>query len=241
MVPRAATEPGPIPAPSAGAGVELLPAPRRFAGRHLAVVAAVLVMALAGTWWWFGSAKATTIPVVSAASVSSGPSANPSPAASASAAASSSPRPGVFVHVLGAVAHPGVVELPAGARVKAAITAAGGLAADADPAQLNLAEPVEDGCQIVIGTKTHPLGEVRRPGGSTGQAPGTAPSAQGKVNLNTADQARLEQLPGVGPATAQTILTWRAKHGSFTRIEELQEVDGIGPKTYAKLAPLVEV
>ena len=61
------------------------------------------------------------------------------------------------------------------------------------------------------------------------------------MNLNTATVDQLDTLPGVGPVTAQAILAWREKHGKFSRVQELQEVDGIGPKTYAQLAPKVTV
>lgn len=163
--------------------------------------------------------------------------------------ASPSPTPPTIrVHVLGAVAAAGVVTLPAGARVGEAITAAGGLRADADCAELNLAASIPDGAQIVIGTSAAPRGELRTDqsgsagagglgGASSGGAGGSAPT----LNLNTATTQQLESLPGVGPVTAGRIIAWREAHSGFTRIEELQEVDGIGPKTYAKLAPLVHV
>ena len=95
-----------------------------------------------------------------------------------------------------------------------------------------------DGQQVVIGTAGDPTGEVRdQPGSATDGGS----SATGAVDLNRANQSQLEELPGVGPVTAQAILTWRQQHGRFSRIEELQEVDGIGPKTYAQIAPHVRV
>lgn len=157
--------------------------------------------------------------------------------------------PPVRVHVLGAVVTPGVVTLPADSRVADAIAAADGLTADADPGELNFAAPVPDGSQIVVGTSWQPRGELRTGdgqlsgsgaaagAGSTGATDSSAPT----LNLNTATTQQLESLPGVGPVTAQRILTWRDANGGFSRVEELQEVDGIGPKTYAQLAPLVHV
>ena len=153
----------------------------------------------------------------------------------------------MVVHVLGAVREPGLVTLAAGSRVQDAIAAAGGLTGKADPGELNLAQAVTDGQQIVVGTKNKPAGEVRNGtagGGSGGAGTGAGGSgtASGQpVDLNTAGQAELEQLPGVGPVMAGKILAWRTENGRFSRVEELQEIDGIGPKTYAKLAPLCRV
>jgi competence protein ComEA len=144
----------------------------------------------------------------------------------------------IVVHVLGAVRHPGLVKLPEKSRVQDAIEAAGGLTSRADPGELNLAQLLSDGQQLVIGTTRDPAGEVRdQPGSGTGSGPSTT----GALDLNHASQSQLEELPGVGPVTAQAILTWRQQHGRFSRIEELQEVDGIGPKTYAQIAPHVRV
>jgi competence protein ComEA len=147
----------------------------------------------------------------------------------------------MVVHILGAVHNPGLIELPVGSRVWDALVAAGGLTDQADPAELNLAGPLWDGCQIVVGTRAEPRGEVRAgPGGSTES--GQAGSATGgTIDLNSATAQQLESLPGVGPVTAAAILAWRTQHGRFTTVAELQEVDGIGPKTYAQIAPRVRV
>lgn len=138
------------------------------------------------------------------------------------------------VHVLGAVVTPGVVTVDGGAIVQDAVLAAGGLRQDADPAELNLAAPVSDGQQVIVGTTAAPRGQVNQqppPAGSGG------PSAP--VNLNTATQAELEALPGVGPVLAGAILGWRQERGAFRSVGELQEVTGIGPKIYSDLEPLV--
>ena len=157
----------------------------------------------------------------------------------------------MVVHVLGAVKKPGLVTLTAGSRVQDAIDAAGGLTRKADPGELNLAQQVGDGQQIVVGTKSKPNGELRTGtvgGSSSGSTSGGSSSGGGSagtsgqpVNLNAASQAELEELPGVGPVMAGKIIAWRTEHGRFSRVEELQEIDGVGPKTYARLAPLCRV
>jgi len=146
-----------------------------------------------------------------------------------------------MIHVLGAVADPGVVSVPPGARVIDAIQAAGGLVPDADPGDLNLAAVLVDGSQILVGTQGQPQGEVRQ--GLGGEPPGQQGGAAtgSTVNLNQATQAQLETLPGVGPVTAAAILAWREKNGSFTSVAQLQEVSGIGPKTYAQIEPYASV
>lgn len=153
---------------------------------------------------------------------------------SAAPSDTASPRPLVRVHVLGAVVSPGVVTVTDEAIVQDAVLAAGGLRADADPAELNLAAPVSDGQQVVVGTTTDPRGEVNSEQGA--RSPGTV---GGPINLNTATPAELEELPGVGPVLAGQIVAWREQNDGFTTVDQLQEVSGIGPKSFAKLEPLV--
>ncbi|PIF02425.1 MAG: hypothetical protein CR979_01470 [Propionibacterium sp.] len=212
--------------------IELLSQPRIFGWRHVAVVAVIAALGLLATIFWVYRSTATVIPL-----------AKPSVAIKTISAPNQTPTAipahGIFVHVIGAVKSPGVIELPHGARVQAAIQAAGGLRSDADPAMLNLAAPVNDGAQIVVGTKKVPLGEIRE--STSSQFGGSNKGKPQKINLNTATAEQLQQLPGIGPATAQSILQWRSTNGRFNQIEELQEVDGIGPKMMAKLAQLVKV
>ncbi|WP_173923895.1 ComEA family DNA-binding protein [Agromyces sp. Marseille-P2726] len=137
----------------------------------------------------------------------------------------------LLVHVLGAVAEPGLVELAAGARVVDAVAAAGGFTAEADPAGVNLARPVVDGEQLVVLA----LGEAPPP------APdGTAAGAgDGLVHLNTADVAALDTLPRIGPALAQRIIDWREANGPFTSVDQLLDVAGIGDAVFSGLADKV--
>jgi competence protein ComEA len=148
----------------------------------------------------------------------------------------------IVVHVLGAVRRPGLVRLPEGSRVQDAIDAAGGLLPSADPAEINLAQPLGDGQQVYIGTTAHPSGEVRQTGaGGSGATTAGGGETGGQIDLNSATASQLDTLPGVGPVTAERIIAWRTEHRRFSRVEELQEVDGIGPKTYAQIAPHVRV
>ena len=142
----------------------------------------------------------------------------------------------VFVHVVGEVHAPGVVELPAGSRVEAAIELAGGATPGAVLSGVNLARVVQDGEQIVV-----PNASVTAtgPSGSTPPAGGTAIGSV--INLNSADLAALESLPGVGPALAQRILDWRSTNGQFGTVEQLLEVAGIGAKTLEGLRDRVTV
>lgn len=149
------------------------------------------------------------------------------PAPTATAAAASGGR--IYVHILGAVASPGLYELRDGDRAIDAVAAAGGFLETADQAQLNLARFVTDGEQIVVPA----LGEVPV------AAPGT--TASGLVNLNTADAAMLDTLPRVGPTMAARIIEWRESNGPFTAVEDLLGVTGIGDKTFEGLRDLVTV
>jgi len=140
----------------------------------------------------------------------------------------------IFVHILGAVANPGLYELSDGERAIDAVAAAGGFAENADQAQLNLARFVSDGEQIIVPI----IGQAPPPGASA--QPGVL-GQSGKVNLNTADAAALETLPRVGPALAARIIAWRESNGRFGAIEELTSVSGIGEKTFDGLRELVTV
>ncbi len=235
--------PGPAPDPPADPPAEPaelglvddLPAMRRFNRRHLSVLAVLVALGLIGGGWSLLRARPVAVAspgevLVSAPVVPSGrpPTATPSPATT------------IVVHVLGAVKRPGLVKLADRTRVQDAIDAAGGFTRGADPGELNLAQPLADGQQILIGSRNKPAGEVRD--GAAGAGPGAGGSTSGAaVDLNRATEAQLEELPGVGPVMAGKIVAWRTEHSRFSRVEELQEVDGVGPKTYAQIAPHVRV
>lgn len=141
----------------------------------------------------------------------------------------------VVVHVVGHVAQPGIVELPQGSRVSDALTAAGGPSSSADLAALNLARVLVDGEQVAVSA-------VGEPAPATAPGPvADAAAGAGPLDLNTADAAALDALPGIGPVLAGRIVAWREEHGRFRSLEELAEVEGIGPALVERLAPSVRV
>lgn len=137
-------------------------------------------------------------------------------------------RPALVVHVAGAVAEPGVVELDAGARVVDAIERAGGAAADADLDALNLARLLVDGEQVRVPR----IGESAMAEGVS--ADSALPAPLGCVDLNTADAPALESLDGIGPALAERILAFRESSGPFESVDDLDAVPGIGPSLVEK-------
>lgn len=146
--------------------------------------------------------------------------------------------PAIVVHVGGAVAEPGVRELPQGARVQDAVDAAGGFAEGAAHDELNLARSLTDGEQIVVPTQEEAEAASNAlDGGAVETQMGVA--AGGKVNLNKASAAQLDALPGVGPSTAEKIVADREANGPFATVEDLKRVSGIGDKKFADLADLV--
>lgn len=195
---------------------------------HVAVLAVLAAVALAVTAYVTIRARPASTPVPqvrTTPSSSAGPLATPTAGASARA-----PGGSVVVDIAGKVRRPGVTTLPAGSRVVDAIREAGGPRRGVDLSPLNLARVLVDGEQILVGVPPAPGVAA-----SASSQPGVRPGAL--VNLNTAALTELDSLPGVGPVTAQKILDWRSAHGAFTAIDELLEVDGIGEKTLADLAP----
>lgn len=153
-------------------------------------------------------------------------------AAQPEASASPSPAKQVMVHVSGQVTTPGVYTLPEGSRVQDAVAAAGGPLGESDANALNLAALVADGQKVT----------VPKPGGAVPvDAGGDAGMPGGKVNLNLATPAQLEELPGVGPVLAERIVSHRQTKGRFTSPRQLMEVSGFGPKKYEALKDQISV
>ncbi|WP_297739738.1 helix-hairpin-helix domain-containing protein [uncultured Tessaracoccus sp.] len=210
----------------------------------LAMVLAVVAVTLGLT---FSKSNATEVALQPELATSDVPGEQPTPAKSQQVSSPSvSPSPATIrVHVAGAVSSPGVVTLPAEAIVVDAIQAAGGLTDEAVPGDLNLAAPVTAGMQVKVGRRGDESHIVAAEGAAAaGDAASTGNDGSGsdkRVNLNTATAQQLEALPGVGPVTAAAIVAWREEHGGFTAPTELQEVTGIGPKTFSKLEPHITV
>jgi len=253
---RSSATPEPVPVPAAAhgppAGLQSRSVPAAFAtapgavpGSAPGVAPGVAPGATAGTGTATGPAGA-----VSAAGAAGGTAAPPSGVPGTA--------PEVVVHVVGAVARAGVVRLLPGSRVLDAVTAAGGASLGADLAQLNLARPVIDGEQVHVPKKGETLpagasqaagpgisgaaGGVGAAGGAGAGGPGAGSGGAGvPVDLNSADLAALDTLPGVGPVLAQRIVDWRTEHGRFSSVDELGEVSGIGDKLLAQISPKVRV
>jgi competence protein ComEA len=218
--------------------------PGRAGAIALAVVAALAVLVTV-----FTLIRDDPAPVVSAklppvemvSSASPRPSASPAPASN---------QP-VVVSVVGLVTHPGLVTLAPEARVADAVSAAGGALGGADTIGLNMARHVADGEQVVVGLAPAPGGPAAL-GSSVTSVDATAPGGPGApaqpttspgqpIDLNAATVEQLDALPGVGPVTAAAIVAWRDAHGSFASVEQLGDVDGIGPARLDKLRDLVHV
>lgn len=234
--------------------------------RSLAALTVVLVVGagVAGASFWTGRPQQVRAPeVVAAARPLPGPAPSvpqrPSPApvgTGAGAGAGTGPTAGagtgagavVVVDVGGKVRRPGVFTLPAGSRVADALRAAGGIRPGTDLTGLNRARVLQDGEQVLVGLPAAAggagAGGAVGPGAGAGSGAGSgaglgSPSPTSPLSLNTASVEQLDALPGVGPVLARHIVEHRARHGGFRSVAELRDVDGIGERRFADLAPLV--
>ncbi|WAL64071.1 ComEA family DNA-binding protein [Amycolatopsis cynarae] len=196
---------------------------RRRLTAALAVLAVVVLLAGGSILLLGGDPPAERAPVLPTAAD------RPPPAQAGGSAPGARPGAMLVVSVVGKVRSPGLVTLPAGARVADALRAAGDVLDGADVTVLNLARKLSDGEQINVG-----LPPVA--------APAAADAATGaRLDLNTASAEQLDALPGVGEVTARRIVDWRSEHGPFGSVEQLQEVDGIGATRFARLRDQVTV
>ncbi len=174
----------------------------------------------------------------------------------------------IWVHVCGAVRKAGVYELPAGSRVYEAVQEAGGFATDADESYVNQAQRLSDGAKLVIPTveqveeaagdsraEAGQIGIVEQAGvqqagygvsdagtgDGAGQTDPVSAAADGRININTASEAQLCEIPGIGATRAAAIAAYRQEHGGFSSIEEIMNVSGIKEGTYAKIKDRITV
>ena len=165
----------------------------------------------------------------------------------------------IFVHVCGAVKTPDVYELPAGSRVYEAVQAAGGFSEDADRSYVNQARILDDGVKLVIptleqtqaiseGEEEHLIGIVEEQGSADGLGIVTAGTvteqgnaSDGKININTASEAELCNIPGIGATRAAAIVAYRQEKGGFSSIEDIMNVSGIKEGTYEKIKDSIKI
>jgi len=204
----------------------------------LALVALVVLVGvgglLTGAWGSGGSAapERPALPLPRGSPEASGAPGD----AGASGGASEATSDQLYVHVAGQVADPGLYRLADGARVAAAVEAAGGAVGEADLSRVNLAAPISDGQQIYVPA----TGEPGHPA-APGEVGAGAEDEQSVVNVNTATAEQLETLPGIGPARAQDLIQWRSENGPFETVEDLLQVSGIGPATLDRMREQVRV
>ncbi|OMC15211.1 ComEA family DNA-binding protein [Mycobacterium sp. SP-6446] len=222
--------------------------PGRAGAIAMAVVAALAVLVTI-----FTLVRDRPAPVMSAKlpPVEKASTASPRSSAGPVAGQPAGDRPCV-VSVVGLVRTPGLVTLAPGARIADALQAAGGAVDGADTIGLNMARPVGDGEQIVVGLAPisgRPTALGSSVASGSAPTPGTPAPVSGSakpkpgqpLDLNTASVEQLDALPGVGPVTAAAIVAWRQANGKFTSVDQLADVDGIGPARLEKLRALVRV
>lgn len=141
----------------------------------------------------------------------------------------------VYVDVSGCVKKPGVYEVSAACRIFEVIEKAGGVTKDADTSSINQAEPVTDGQKINVPGKNSP----REEDSYSDKAQAAGEKDPGKININTATSSLLQEIPGVGPVTAEKIISYREQNGYFRSIGDIKNVSGIGDKTYEKMKDLI--
>jgi competence protein ComEA len=208
-----------------------------WVGTGRIVAGALFVVAVfAGGWWLLRTPPPPTEAGLPFAASSTGPpGADSRPPGSVAPSTVAQPA-AIVVHVAGAVARPGVYELPAGSRVGAAIETAGGPSRRADPGALNLAAPLADGERVYVPK----IGETV-PLGAAADAPEGSAAPAGPIDVNRATAEQLDTLPGIGPTTAAAIVDHREQNGPFGSVDDLEAVRGIGPAKLDAIRDLVAV
>lgn len=216
-------------------------------GLHKWGAAALVIVAFTAAFvgmfavWWDSPTMHAVPPLPSISELPAAVRVPVTPAAQTVSSVLDTPAPtGMVVSVVGLVQNPGLVTLAEGSRVADALSAAGGMSIGGDTMSLNLAQKLSDGDQVVVGA-VGDSADTQTSSTTSGGGSGQSGDSGALVNLNTATEAELDALPGVGPVTASAIIAWRASNGKFTDVEQLGEVDGIGPARLDKLRTLVSV
>ena len=151
--------------------------------------------------------------------------------------------PKIAIHIIGEVKNEGLIYLPEGSRVADAIQEAGGETKEADLSQVNLAYELQDGQKLYIPNKNEKIEAyiINENGNNGVESEELEKGGKKKVNINTATQNELDELPGIGPAIAQRIIEYREENGNFQKIEDLQNVKGIGDAKYEEIKESVTV
>ncbi|WP_449279886.1 helix-hairpin-helix domain-containing protein [Leucobacter sp. GX0328] len=214
-----------------------------LAGATVFVVAVAIAIIMATLQMRPGAAAASEVEPALSAATAAGSGADDEPEAAGGAVDSADSE--IIVHVIGEVAAPGVVRLPAGSRAADAIESAGGATEAAVLSAVNLARTIVDGEQLLVPNAAQIETGTAVDAPAAAEPAGAAASGSGQgaasVDLNAATAAELETLPRVGPALSQRILEWREANGGFTAVDQLREVSGIGEKTFDGLRELVSV
>lgn len=223
----------PRPLPGSPLAGRLRPWIEWFGLGRIVATTVTIVVVVAGGWWLLRTPAPPTeagLPLASTTTMST-----TGPTSTTSGPTSTAP-PVLVIHVAGAVVRPGVYELPGGARVHAALDAAGGPLPDAAPGGLNLAAPLADGARVYVPVTGEEVPAAELP---SAVAPSVVPA--GPLDLNGATAGELAELPGIGPATAQAIVDHRSANGPFASVDELEAVRGIGPAKLEAIRSLVRV
>lgn len=209
----------------------------------------ILVIAAVLFFWFSGKGEDVTLtdgePAASEVQMQEEGGADDDEAAKAVSAAAGK----IFVDIGGEVAAPGVYEVTEGTRLFEVINRAGGLTEEADIDVINRAETVYDGQKILIasyeetrsGKNTAGTGGGQTTGGSAGSAQGATDTDGEKVNINTADSAELQSIPGIGPSKADRIIEYRNTQGRFNTIDDIKNISGIGNKTFESIKKYIVV
>jgi competence protein ComEA len=239
------SDPPVVPRPAAsGDGSAFTDRVRSLRGDARVGIAVLACVAVAAGVAWFRAGIAPTAPVPSA-SAGGSPSNRSTPDTTTTAPVTTSTTGAIVVDVVGAVLRPGVVTLPAAARVLDAIHAAGGATAGADLVRLNLAAKLSDGARVAVPIvgEAPPAIDPSAVSGAAGPTGDGATAANGEpgapVNVNSASEAQLEALPGIGPTLAAAIVQERERNGPFRSADDLTRVHGIGPGRLAQLRDFV--